>query len=218
MKGSIVLLTLLSILFITTNCSKETTLRPDNRPPVGNSTARKAPNADAGPDIKLEIPRNWTPLTVVASDTDGTIELVKWRKIAGPQAHSLETLSTYDSKVVRMEEGEYEFEVMVTDNDALVDKDTVKITVFSVLRKLVIKREELETQSNDLPGSSLPAEVYDNMKWVFCNYGTFCEQSDDGPQPGIDYGLGGGSYYERLDSSIITYYGYDNLKEVIIYY
>jgi len=218
MKGSMLLLMALSILLINTNCSKETTLRPVNTPPLGNSTARKAPNADAGPDINLEIPKNWTPLTVIASDTDGSIEFVKWRKIAGPQAHMLETLSTYDSKVIWMEEGEYEFEVTITDNDALVDKDTVKITVSSNLKKLVIKREELERQSNDLPGISLPPEVYDNMKWVFCNYGSICEQTDDGPQPKIDYWLGGGSYFERLGDRIITLLASDDLERVIVYY
>jgi hypothetical protein len=209
MKGSILFLMALSVLFINTNCSKEAeTDLPE----------KNAPKADAGPDINLEIPRDWTPLTGKASDTDGSIESFKWTRISGPQAYLLEEESTASARVVWMEEGEYQFELTVTDNGGLVDKDTVKVRVTSNLQKMVIKGDDLELQSNGLPGKSVPTEVYDNLKWVFCNYGSSYQQADDGPQPGIDYWLGGGNYFERVDGNIITYFGYDELKDLILYY
>lgn len=181
MKSSFFLLVAVSLMFMSAGCKKEKEKEiviPE----------KMAPKADAGSDLKLEIPKNCTTLSGKASDADGNIESLEWKKITGPQTVVGEMMTSYKPKVIWMEEGEYEFELTVTDNDGLIDKDTVKVTVSSSLHKLVIKGSDFKTQSNNMPGISVPAEVYNNLKWFFVTMKPVLSRQTTDHTPGLIIG------------------------------
>ena len=196
------------LVLINTNCKKETTIEP-----LPNSV----PVVNAGTDIRLEIPRTHTPLTGTAYDADDNIKNYKWRKIAGPESYFLEWPDNLSSKLVWLEEGNYDFEFTATDEERLSGTDTIKVTVFSNLKKNVINN--LTPDASGFLTAQIPAEVFNNIKWVFCKAGNRCEQADAGPLTGVDYGAGA-YYYELLPGNTISVFGgYTGYNvDVIIYY
>ena len=195
---------LLITLSAITGCTKDTA---DQSSPVAN----------AGPDIRLEIPITNTTLAGSASDANDDIKEYNWTKIAGPESYLLEWPNNLSPKLVWLEEGDYEFEFTATDKNRLFDKDTMKITVFSTLKKYVL--QNLTPNALGFSIAQIPSEVKDNIKWVFAKSVGRSEQADAGPAPGIDYNWGG-YYYELLAGNMISVFGgsqTSNLK-ITIYY
>ena len=209
------------ILFAAISCSKEpiqaSTPSPFPVTPIA-PVAPVAPVANAGADIKIEIPKTSIVLPGSATDADNNIKNYSWKKISGPESYFLEWGNQLLPKLIWMEEGEYEFELMVTDNDLLFDKDTVKVTVFSNLKKHVIN--DLTPDGSGFSTVQIPLEVANNIRWVFAKCGGRCEQADAGPNPGMDYNWGG-YYFTLLAGNIISVFGgYSNdpTVDITIYY
>jgi len=215
-------LLIFSVILINLNCEKE---RPSNgrsntnasSPPPPPPSTNTAPVVDAGPDIRLEIPTTHTMLSGNAYDANSNIKDYHWIEIAGPESYFLESPYNLSPKLAWLEEGEYEFELTATDKDGLSARDTVKVTVFSNLKKYILSN--LIPAASGFSISQIPTEVADNLKWVFGKSAGRCEQADAGPNPGIDYNWGG-YYYELLPGNIIAVYGgYAGYSvEIIIYY
>ncbi len=86
------------------------------------------PVADAGTDQLLALPKNKIALNGKGTDPDGTIVNYLWTKIAGPSVViAAATLPT--TSVSTMAQGDYLFELKVTDNKGAVGKDTMAVTV-----------------------------------------------------------------------------------------
>jgi len=105
------------IVFINASCKKETLAPPLNRPPV----------ADAGKDISIVLFSNEVRLRGQVTDPNrGNTLRTTWTKIAGPACEiiSPQSPSTLVSNLV---EGEYLFELLVSDNHGATDKDTVAV-------------------------------------------------------------------------------------------
>ncbi len=105
----------------------------DNKGAVGkdkvNITVNPAPNipptANAGSDQTITLPTSSAILKGSGIDIDGRISSYSWVKISGPTVkmqHSSSSAVTLKGLV----QGNYQFELTVTDNKGAVGKDTVK--------------------------------------------------------------------------------------------
>lgn len=91
-----------------------------------------APIADAGKDFQVSLPDPMIQLNGLASnDPDGEIVSYKWTRISGPGAITIINSNTSTPKVIGVSEGEYVFELLVTDANGATSTDRVKVTVIS---------------------------------------------------------------------------------------
>ncbi len=93
---------------------------PTNHPPV----------AVAGADINIITPASAVSLNGTASwDPDNNIAGYAWTKIAGPSTVSIPDPVNAQTEAANLQEGEYFFELVVTDAGGLSSRDTIKVTV-----------------------------------------------------------------------------------------
>lgn len=102
-------------------------IQPPNQPPVAN----------AGADKEIAIPVTTITLNGSGTDVDGTVVAYQWTKITGPQSYTIVSSSSAQTVINDLEDGEYLFELRVTDNQGAVDRDTVKVTVNPAVKSLV---------------------------------------------------------------------------------
>ena len=88
----------------------------------------QGPTVDAGQDQTLMLPENTITFTANATDPDGTISTYLWEQLAGPAA-SLGETGNAALVVTELKEGNYVFQVTVTDNRGGVAKDQVQLRV-----------------------------------------------------------------------------------------
>jgi Tol biopolymer transport system component len=91
----------------------------NNRPPVAN----------AGADQVITLPSNSVNLNGSATDPDNNITSYQWTKISGPSSFTIANPSSVQTQVTNLVAGVYQFELKVTDQFALNDKDVVQVTV-----------------------------------------------------------------------------------------
>ena len=97
---------------------------------LGGTQTNVAPIARAGNDVNINLPTNSISLNGAASsDADGSIVSYRWKKINGPAAGSITDSTASITTVTGLVQGNYNFELTVTDNSGAVGKDTVAITV-----------------------------------------------------------------------------------------
>ncbi len=89
----------------------------------------QAPTANAGADQAITLPLNYVTLTGSGTDPDGTITAYQWTKIAGPASFNIVNASQAQTVIDNLEEGVYQFELRVTDNQGAAGRDTVTVTV-----------------------------------------------------------------------------------------
>jgi hypothetical protein len=89
----------------------------------------QAPTANAGNDQAITLPLNYLTLTGSGTDPDGTITAYQWTKIAGPASFNIVNASQALTLIDNLEEGIYQFELRVTDNQGATGRDTVTVTV-----------------------------------------------------------------------------------------
>ncbi len=126
---SLLMTTLLGVMFLI-SCGKEyscencATGNGNNQPPIAN----------AGKDKIITLPTDSTTLDGSGStDPDGTIRSFSWTKISGPASFAIANASAQRTIIKNLRAGVYQLELKVTDNGGLSAKDTVRITVDSVV-------------------------------------------------------------------------------------
>jgi hypothetical protein len=87
------------------------------------------PFANAGADQTITLPVNNTLLSGSGADPDGTITMYGWVQVSGPSPASIAMAAAAQTNVGNLVQGIYRFELIVTDDDGGVDKDTVQVTV-----------------------------------------------------------------------------------------
>ncbi len=87
------------------------------------------PTANAGNDITITLPVNTAPLNGSGTDNDGTITSYLWTKISGPATGAISNASSAVTSAVSLVQGIYKFELIVTDNNGAMDRDTMQVTV-----------------------------------------------------------------------------------------
>ncbi len=113
------------------------------------------PLANAGPDIALTLPANTAILTGTATDADGTIVGYSWTKIGGPAAGTITNANTANATAGDLVQGQYIYQLLVTDNAGATAKDTMQITV----NAQVLNTKKINV---NIYGGSNP---YNNVQW-----------------------------------------------------
>lgn len=199
-------------------CKKEIpgSFSNNNSAPVNGQPSNKILKVNAGPDVRLEIPFNYTAISGTTNSTN--VKDYRWEKIGGPPSYFLWEENKASASVTWLEEGEYEFEFTVTENNGLSGKDSVKVTVFNNLKKYVINN--LKRDDSLFITAQIPLEVKNNIKWVFVKDAGYFVKADAGAMPGVDYNFWG-YYYLLSNNGISVYVGNDYSNpaySITIYY
>jgi len=97
------------------------------------ATSKHPPIACAGIDQSITLPTNSVTLNGSCStDPDNNITSYVWTKVAGPTTYNITSPNTVQTPVTNLTVGVYQFELKVTDADALIDRDTMMVTVMAV--------------------------------------------------------------------------------------
>ncbi len=92
------------------------------------------PVANAGKDTAVLLPADSAILNGSASsDPDNNITSYIWTKISGPSSSNILRSSTVKTLVNQLVAGIYQFELKVSDAGGLFSKDTIRVTVNSVI-------------------------------------------------------------------------------------
>ena len=130
-KKAVFIVSMLIIIITHSGCQKElscegclnTNQPPTNHPPVAN----------AGNDTTIVLPGNTVNLNGNLSfDPDNNISGYLWTKISGPSSFNITDANAVQTPVINLVQGVYQFELKVTDADALFDRDTIQVTVVAV--------------------------------------------------------------------------------------
>ena len=159
MKIPILLPLAVIVVFANTGCKKDQLeYRPGNpATPVIPTTGNTAPVAYAGEDVFVLMPLNYAKLNGSASDAENNISKVKWAKISGPGSDIIEKQGSLDTKVKNLVKGVYHFELMVTDEMNLIDKDTMVVTVGEIPTTPTTPTIEIGT--NEI--------IFNDLAWIF---------------------------------------------------
>jgi hypothetical protein len=94
-----------------------------NRPPI----------ADAGADTAINPPAGTVNLDGSKStDPENNITSYAWTKISGPSSFNITNTNAVQTPVTNLVEGNYQFELKVTDAGGLFDKDTMTVVVNAI--------------------------------------------------------------------------------------
>lgn len=91
-----------------------------NRPPVAN----------AGADQIIILPTNTVTLNgSSSSDPDNNISNYAWSRISGPSSFNITNANVVQPQVTNLVQGDYQFELKVTDVSGLSSRDTMRVNV-----------------------------------------------------------------------------------------
>jgi ribosomal protein L14 len=101
-----------------------------------NNATNQSPVANAGKDTTIALPVSTYLLDGSKSkDPDGTIVKYSWKQLSGPSVAGIANASSVTTQVLGLTtEGDYVFELDVTDNAGAVSIATIKITVTNNFR------------------------------------------------------------------------------------
>lgn len=96
--------------------------------------ANLPPSANAGSDKFLQLPVNSTTVSASgSSDPEAGALTYAWSQISGPGTATITNGTTVTAGISNLVEGEYIFEVSVTDNAGAIAKDRLKITLAGIV-------------------------------------------------------------------------------------
>ncbi len=87
------------------------------------------PVANAGADIRIELPVNKTTLNGSGTDGDGKVTGYKWSLVSGPSKFRIVKANAPVSQLEDLVEGTYVFRLTVTDDKGATGSDDVTVTV-----------------------------------------------------------------------------------------
>jgi hypothetical protein len=159
-KYSLHLVTVIFFVAGIASCKKETAL-PEKNTPVQPVIQNAAPVANAGLDIKIELPPNFTVLQGGFYNADRYVKKVEWRKVSGPDSCIIVDKDSLKTVVSNLREGVYEFELTVTDKMNLYGKDSVKV---EVVKRQQVSSDDVIVREHEI--------IFKNLVWTFPWYNT----------------------------------------------
>lgn len=125
-------LTLLIVMLFFVSCKKDIDCDSCN-------VINKPPIAAAGPDQFISLPKDSTILDGSESvDPDGPITSFLWSKISGPASYKIINSYTVQTELKNLVEGNYLFELKVTDAGGQFSKDTMMVTIVKAIEGVYI--------------------------------------------------------------------------------
>lgn len=112
----------------------------DNSGGTGTSIVKVTVNAPvnvpptvtvASSSITIQLPVNTATVTGFPVDSDGTIALIAWTKIAGGTGGTIASPNTASTAINALQQGVYQYKITVTDNSGATASATVQITVLA---------------------------------------------------------------------------------------
>ncbi|WP_336515896.1 PKD domain-containing protein [Pollutibacter soli] len=88
-----------------------------------------APQAVAGSNQVITLPKNSVTLNGSGNDSDGSITKYAWTKVSGPNSGNIATSNAASTSVTNLTAGTYVFRITVTDNDGATANDDVIVLV-----------------------------------------------------------------------------------------
>ncbi|MGN6194220.1 MAG: PKD domain-containing protein, partial [Ginsengibacter sp.] len=162
------------------------------------------PKASAGADQTITLPTNTVNLTGSGSDSDGTITAYLWTKTIGPSGGNIVSPTLASTSISNLQQGEYTFELKVTDNAGATGIDTVHVTVNAAANQspvadagidqnivLPINTADLSGKGTDVDGSII------SYQWAEVS-GNTCTISNSNSSNATVNGLTEGSYQFEL--------------------
>ena len=86
------------------------------------------PIANAGTDKSVILPTRTVSLSGNGTDADGTIATYQWTKVSGV-ASTITSPNSKNTTVTGLFQGTYKFQLIVTDNNGAIGRDTVQVSV-----------------------------------------------------------------------------------------
>ena len=129
-----------------------------------NAAANIPPVANAGTDKTITLPTNIVSLAGSGGDADGNVVSYSWTKISGPTAYNIVNPASPVTDISMLVQGVYLFELKVTDNKGATGKDTVRVTVKTIVNIPPIANAgpdqtiTLPTDSTTLTGKGMDAD------------------------------------------------------------
>lgn len=87
------------------------------------------PLANAGPDQTIQSPINWVLLKGTGSDSDGEVVSYSWNQVEGPNHATIINPGNAETRAENLVQGNYVFQLIVTDADGASGVSTVKVEV-----------------------------------------------------------------------------------------
>ena len=118
----------------------------------------QSPVANAGSDQTITLPTNSVTLSGKNSyDPDGTLVTYSWKQISGPTTSSIVPANISTTSATKLIEGQYVFELTVTDNNGATNADRITVKVNAAVSKLNVPPVASAGASDTI---SLPVSSY----------------------------------------------------------
>ncbi len=111
---------------------------------VNRPSPNEPPIVDAGIDLDVVAPPNTLHLSGTASDSDGTVALIAWSQVSGPNASSIATPNALSTDVNNIQLGTYVFRLTVTDDQGTTTSDEVLMNVVDNLPPVAFAGDPVE--------------------------------------------------------------------------
>lgn len=132
-----------------------------------------APVAEAGNTITITLPVSTATLGGSGTDADGTVVSYAWVKLSGPSGGTIATSSSASTGISSLQEGTYQYELTVTDDDGATDTDVVDVIVNPAINIAPVANAganvvvNLPTSSTTLTGSGTDSDgTIASYAWV----------------------------------------------------
>jgi len=97
----------------------------------------RVPIAEAGHSVNITLPVKSISLSGTGTDTDGQIVAYLWSQVSGPASTNITNPGAASTDINGFVEGNYVFQLMVTDDDGATGVDTVAVSVNPAVEKTV---------------------------------------------------------------------------------
>ena len=186
------------------------------------AVTNKPPKANAGPDITINAPTSTANLKGTVSDPENKIDEIQWTQKSGPGGVVIQDDDEAETKVSKLKEGRYAFELKVTDDKGASDTDRMILIVEAPENLPPVAKagkditEHLPIQSLKLVGEvSDPEGKIKSIKWTQKSGPSQAKIRDDDEEVATISDLEEGRYAFEL--AVTDEHGLKDTDRVVVY-